>query len=308
MTSLLFGVFGLFATHDLLWFQRSVVGYVRGEFTSSPVASGPHIRRFDTVNVRIHIVVVVTFLVLAATGLPLKFHTAPWAKVVVAVSGIESMRFLHRLAAVLTLAYGIFHVLHLLYRVIAHGERGLFWGANSLVPRPADLADFGRNLRYFLYSGPRPRIDRWAYWEKFDYFAVFWGIPIIGISGLLLWFPAFFTRWLPGWALNVATVVHSDEALLAVGFIFLFHFFHTHLRPESFPMDPVIFTGLMPLERFKEERPREYQRLVDNGELDERLVDAPSASDIRRARVFGLTAVGIGLLLVVGIFWSMLAR
>ena len=57
--------------------------------------------------------------------------------------------------------------------------------------------------------------------------------------------------FLPGWALNAAYIIHSDEALLATGFIFLFHFFHTHLRPEAFPMDPVIFTGSMPLERFK---------------------------------------------------------
>jgi hypothetical protein len=68
---------------------------------------------------------------------------------------------------------------------------------------------------------------------------------------------------LPGWALNAAYVVHSEEALLATGFIFLFHFFHTHLRPESFPLDPVIFTGSQPLERFKDERPLEYQRMVD---------------------------------------------
>ena len=85
---------------------------------------------------------------------------------------------------------------------------------------------------------------------------------MIGVSGLMLWFPDFFTQFLPGWALNAAYIIHSDEALLATGFIFLFHFFHTHLRPESFPMDPVIFTGSMTLERFKEERPFEYQRLV----------------------------------------------
>ena len=71
---------------------------------------------------------------------------------------------------------------------------------------------------------------------------------------------------LPGWALNAAYIVHSDEALLATGFIFLFHFFHTHLRPEAFPMDPVIFTGRMPLERFKDERPLEYERLVAAGQ------------------------------------------
>ncbi|MCX7055116.1 MAG: hypothetical protein NTU56_13090, partial [Proteobacteria bacterium] len=103
--------------------------------------------------------------------------------------------------------------------------------------------------KYFLYQGPRPSLDRWSYWEKFDYLAVFWGVGMIGVSGLMLWYPDFFTKFLPGWALNAAYIIHSDEALLATGFIFLFHFFHTHLRPESFPMDPVIFTGSMPLHR-----------------------------------------------------------
>ena len=123
-------------------------------------------------------------------------------------------------------------------------------------------------MKYFLYLGPRPKFDRFTYWEKFDYLAVFWGVAMIGLSGLMLWFPGFFAKLLPGWVLNAAYIIHSDEALLATGFIFLFHFFHTHLRPEAFPMDPVIFTGSMPLERFKEERPLEYERLVANGQLD----------------------------------------
>jgi cytochrome b subunit of formate dehydrogenase len=307
MTSLLLGVFGFFAVHDLLWLQRALVGWWRGEFESRPVEPGPYVRRFSPVHVRVHVVVVVTFLVLAATGLPLKFHAAGWAQMLSdALGGIEFMRFLHRIAAIATFGYGLFHVGHLAYRAAITREHGLFWGPMSLVPRPADVADLFRNLRYFLYLGDRPRLDRWSYWEKFDYFAVFWGIPIIGISGLVLWFPELVTRWLPGWVLNAGYVVHSDEALLAVGFIFVFHFFHTHLRPESFPMDPVIFTGAMPLARFREERPLEYDRLVAAGELESRIVPPPSEGDLRRARISGTIAVTIGLMLVVAIFWALL--
>ena len=92
-------------------------------------------------------------------------------------------------------------------------------------------------------AGRARSYGRWTYWEKFDYFAVFWGVVVIGSTGLMLWFPEFFTRFLPGWLINVATIIHSDEALLAVGFIFTVHFFNTHFRPEKFPMDTVIFTG-----------------------------------------------------------------
>jgi hypothetical protein len=106
--------------------------------------------------------------------------------------------------------------------------------------------------------------------------------------------------------LNAAYVIHSDEALLATGFIFLFHFFHTHLRPESFPMDTVVFTGRMPLETFEEERPLEYARLVAQGKLEEKLGPPPTAGQFRLAYVFGFTALTVGIVLAVFIFKALL--
>jgi len=123
----------------------------------------------------------------------------------------------------------------------------------------------------------------------------------------VLWFPTAATAVLPGWALNAAYVIHSDEALLATGFIFLFHFFHTHLRPESFPMDTVVFTGRMPLEVFKEERRLEYDRLVAAGKLEERMVPPPSTVQLRVAYVFGTAAVLAGIALAVFIFAALLS-
>ena len=105
---------------------------------------------------------------------------------------------------------------------------------------------------------------------------MFWGIAVIGSTGLSLWFPTFFTRFLPGWFVNVATIIHSDEALLAIGFIFTIHFFNTHLRPEKFPMDIVIFTGRMTVDELKHDKPEEYEELVASGELEKHLVEAVS--------------------------------
>lgn len=177
-----------------------------------------------------------------------------------------------------------------------------------MMPQPKDIADVFANFRYFLYLGKQPEADRWNYIEKFDYLAVFWGVMIIGLSGLMLWLPMFFTSFLPGWTINAAYVVHSDEALLATGFIFVFHFFHTHLRPGSFPMDIVIFTGKMSLDRFKLERPLEYQRLVDNNELQSYLVDPPAPSERRRAYAWGTVFLTVGVLLAVGIIWALLTH
>jgi len=305
MTLLLVGVFGFFGLHDALWLQRGIVGVIRGEYSRAK-NGGPYVRRFSTTQIWVHAIIIVTFLLLAATGLPLKFHESGWASTLAdLLGGPAAARVLHRLAAIATFGYFLFHLGNLIVRSFVHHEKGLFWGWKSMVPRGKDLADIWKNFKYFLYIGKRPKTDHWTYWEKFDYFAVFWGVVIIGTSGLILWFPTLAARLLPGWALNAAYIVHSDEALLAVGFIFIFHFFHTHLRPESFPLDPVIFTGAMPLEKFKEERPLEYERLVAAGKLDEMLVDAPPRGKVRIRYAWGFLALFIGLLLIAAILYSM---
>jgi cytochrome b subunit of formate dehydrogenase len=308
MTALLIGVFGFFGLHHALWLQRSVVGVFRGDVETHP-KQGRYIRRFTRGQVRTHLVMVTTFLVLAATGLPLKFHDTPWAQSIAdLLGGVGTTSLIHRFAAVLTFGYFLVHLGGLFRRVVLRKEPGYFWGWRSMVPRPKDFQDLYANIRYFLYLGPRPKLDRWTYWEKFDYFAVFWGVAIIGVSGLMLWADSLVTRLLPGWTLNVAFLIHSDEALLATGFIFIFHFFHTHLRPESFPLDPVIFTGRMSLQRFKEERPLEYQRLADSGELEKHLVNPPTGEDLRFARAFGFTALTIGLVLAFAILWGLISH
>jgi cytochrome b subunit of formate dehydrogenase len=256
----------------------------------------------------VHLAIVTSFLLLAATGLPLKFAHATWAPTVMSLlGGAETAGWLHRIAGAVTFGYFLWHLGMLGHGLFFRNERGYFWGPRSMVPQPRDIVDFIGMMKYFLYLGPRPKFDRFTYWEKFDYLAVFWGVAIIGVSGLVLWFPTAFTMVLPGWALNAAYVIHSDEALLATGFIFLFHFFHTHLRPEAFPMDTVIFTGCMPLERFKDERPLEYERLMATGKLDEYLVPPPTPQALRRDYVFGFTALAIGIALAIFIFAALLS-
>ncbi len=307
MTALLLGVFGFFGLHDLLWLQRTLVGRLRGEFVAVPKAKGPYVRRFSGMQIALHVTIVTSFLLLAATGLPLKFAAAPWASGLMSVFGSsEAAGVLHRLAGVVTFGYFAWHLGALAYDWIVKKERGYFWGPRSMVPQPRDILDLWAMVKYFLYISPRPKFDRFTYWEKFDYMGVFWGVGVIGVSGLVLWMPTLATTFLPGWALNAAYVIHSDEALLATGFIFLFHFFHTHLRPESFPMDTVVFTGRMPLETLEEERPLEYERLVAQGKLQERMTPAPSPAEFKAAYIFGFAALGVGVLLAIFIFWALL--
>jgi hypothetical protein len=111
-----------------------------------------------------------------------------------------------------------------------------------MMPQPRDLKDFFKQMRWFFGAAERPRFEYFTYWEKFDYWAVLWGTLIMGAAGLLMWFPETASRIVPGWMFNVALFVHGAEATLAIGFIFVIHFFNGHLRPGKFPMDLVIFT------------------------------------------------------------------
>ena len=139
--------------------------------------------------------------------------------------------------------------------------------------------------------------------------AVFWGVIVIGSSGTVLWFPEFYTKLVPGWFINVAQIIHSDEALLAVGFIFTIHFFNTHLRPESFPMDTVIFTGHVELEEYKEDRPREFEELEKSGKLEKVTVKTEfSKKRMRLIKFFGFLFLFTGVMLVVLILYSLLTH
>lgn len=137
---------------------------------------------------------------------------------------------------------------------------------------------------------------------------MFWGIFAIGLSGLILWFPKTFTAFLPGWIINIALIVHSDEALLAAGFIFTFHFFNTHFRIEKFPMDTVIFSGRVSKMEMLHERRRWYDRLVAEGRLDDYRVKDDWEGRKQIAKGMGFLFFGTGLVLLVLIVYAMVSR
>ncbi len=271
--------------------------------------NGKQYRRFSDLHRTLHVLMIISFMGLALTGMTLKFSYTRWAAILSRLlGGFETAGYIHRVAAVLM--FGIFaaHLRDLIQqkRKSSQSWREFVFGPDSLVFNRKDLYELVGNIKWFLNLGPRPEYGRWTYWEKFDYFAVFWGIAVIGSTGLMLWFSVFFTRFLPGWLINVATIIHSDEALLATGFIFTVHFFNTHLRPERFPMDTVIFTGRMPLEELEQDKPAEYKKLLAEGRLAEKLVDPLPPVVIHSIRIFAWTALSIGFGMVVWIVYAML--
>jgi len=273
---------------------------------SSPLAARPvganaapiggrYYRRFTRTERILHALLMISFVGLALSGLPLLFSDESWAATLARMlGGFQAAGLIHRACAFVMLTTFGYHVATVVRRAIVNRDLlGIVWGPDSMVPQPQDGIDIYNNVKWFLGLGPRPQFDRWTYWEKFDYWAVFWGMAIIGGSGLLLWFPVFFAKFLPGWMFNIASLVHGEEALLAVGFIFTIHFFNGHLRPEKFPMDTVIFTGRISEHELREDRAVEYERMVREG----RLAASEAPPPTLESRAFGWFVGGAALLL-----------
>lgn len=307
MTILLVGTFSFFGLHTILWLPRSFQSMAKTKRIHKSTRSQYQYRRFKRFHRQLHFLVIISFLGLAVTGMTLKFSYLGWAQWISGLlGGFESAGYIHRICAVITFFYFFAHIYDLIRtkRQKKKSWKEFLLGPNSMLPNRKDISDFIGTLKWFVGMGRRPRYGRWTYWEKFDYFAVFWGVAVIGFTGLMLWFPEFFTRFLPGWIINVATIIHSDEALLATGFIFTVHFFNTHFRPDKFPMDPVIFTGRVPLEELKEDRPEEFAELTKEKKLRRNLVEPLPEPVVKGLKVFGFAALTVGLILIVLIIYA----
>ncbi|MDR3668658.1 MAG: cytochrome b/b6 domain-containing protein [Ignavibacteriaceae bacterium] len=267
------------------------------------------VQRFSRLNRLLHIIMIISFINLALTGMSLKFSYTGWAVFLSHLfGGFESAGWIHRFSAVIMILVFTMHIIDILRQKKKEKKSWIMmvFDTDSMMFNKKDLHDLIDSIKWFLGKGERPEYGRWTYWEKFDYFAVFWGMIVIGSTGLTLWFPEFFTQFIPGWAINVATIIHSDEALLAVGFIFTIHFFNTHMRPEKFPMDIVIFSGRYPLEEFKMDRPEEYRQLVERGELEKYMVEPYPSIVLRTIKLFGWAALCIGFSIVIWIIYAMI--
>jgi len=309
MINLLVGTFGFFWLHTLLWFyreykerrQRKSQPHVKLDGLPEVPArlQGKHFQRFSGTWRIAHLLFALTLMMLTLTGISLFYPEAPWAKPLInLLGGPKTAGTIHRVNAAIFAGVFFWHLAYVGTNIVRHWRDFRIFGPNSLIPGLQDLQDIVAMFKWFFGLAPRPVFDRWTYWEKFDYWAPFWGVTIIGVSGLMMWVPHITAQYLPGWVFNVATIFHSEEAFLAVVFLFTVHFFNNHFRPDKFPLDRVMFTGTVTLEELKHEHPLQYKRLVESGELERHLVDAPSATLVKASTVLGFTLILIGLTLL----------
>ena len=306
MTLLIVGVFLFFWTHCALWFYREYRDRKEGKtmphvrLADMPHLKGKYFRRFGPWWRLAHLMFALALMTLSLTGMAVFYAQTGWAESVMnLLGGPRVAAIIHRVAAVLILSIFLAQLAYFVIKLAPRWRTFKWFGHTSLVPSLQDLRDIAAMFRWFFGKGPRPVFGRWSYWERFDYWAPFWGLTIVGGSGLMLWFKEATAAVWPGWMFNVAALAHGEEAFLAIVFLFTVHFFNNHFRPDKLPPpDIVMFTGAVSLEEFAREHTIEYEELVRTGQLEKYLVDAPSPQMTLASRILGIVLLACGLMLL----------
>ena len=221
-----------------------------------------NIRRFTLTQRVFHALMAFSFMAQSVTGFARLYGDGAWGERLAGFFGGQAgVLATHKAGGLFMVAVFLGHLVHL---AVTSSSRDVT-GPDSMLPRLRDFTDFFTHVGWMLGRNKHPSLERWAYWEKFDYWAVFWGVAIIGGSGLLLVDPVASARLVPGWWLNIALALHHDEAFLAMGYIFLIHFTVAHLRRTRFPMDMAMVEGCIPMQEVSHERGDWEARLKISG-------------------------------------------
>ena len=270
------------------------------------MAINSYIKRFGRTDRLFHIFLMLTFLIQTITGFGRLLGVTGWGGMIVDfLGGYETSLKIHQTVGIIMTVGFIVHAFYLIRKVNWRDTVGSIFGPDSIVPNFKDAKDMWENTLYIIGIRKQPRFDRWTYWEKFDYWAVFWGMPLLSITGFMLIYPLFTSRFLPGWSLNIASYFHRAEAVLAVSYIFIVHFFINHLKPTGFPMNETMFSGNVTIKHLVEEKPEWAARLKKEGKIEKMNATQPAVWFRVLYYIFGLTAVSMGVyLLICGIWYS----
>jgi len=245
---LIFGVVGAMLVHNLILFFRKVAEHLR--------SAGRPILRMSLAQRWQHAVLATSFMVLAVTGFALKFPDSWVAKLL--GSSELFRRNSHRVAGVVLLVVGAYHIFYILAK---KDGRQL---VRDLFPVPKDITDVLGAVKYlFGLSKEKPKIGRFGYAEKMEYWAVVWGTIIMGVTGLMLWFKMDVTQFLPRWIVDVALTIHYYEAILACLAIIVWHFYHVMFDPDVYPLNLACWDGRVTEHWHHEEHPLDQPSRAD---------------------------------------------
>jgi formate dehydrogenase subunit gamma len=221
--------------------------------------------RFSPLQRIEHLLVMIFFIMLVITGLPQEFFEAPWsAWIITRLGGIDMTRFIHRMFGILFAALVVWHLGRVTLYVLLRKLKP------SIVPTFKDFNDAVGMLKFYMgLSEEHPKFGRYDFRQKFEYWGLVLGGIFMIVSGFVLYFPIFFTKFLPGVIIPVAETVHGYEALLAFLVIIIWHMYGAHFNPDVFPFDPSIFTGKISRERMEKDHPLEYAELIKSWNKNE---------------------------------------
>lgn len=221
-----------------------------------------------TLNQRIqHIVMIISFIPLVITGMPVKFPDAWWSPIIIdLVGGFEMRTQIHHVSGIIMCILGAYHIVYVGYYL--QKTRDL-----SMLPAPKDITDFIQLLKYYFgLSKEPPKYGKFSWKEKFDYWGAYWGMVIMCFSGIVLLYPFLAMKYIPLAYVQLALLVHTDEALLAALAIFIWHFWNVHLNPDVFPISTHFLTGTLSEEKMKHEHPLEYEEIMSGKETETKVI------------------------------------
>ena len=250
---LIVAVIGGMVLHNLIIYSS----YVRAKIRALKLSRT--IQRFTRQWVLQHVLMFLSFTALVITGFALKFPEADWARLLTHLGMTEYSRgLIHRVAAVVMLGAGLYHLLWLAFAKSAKGE------FKALLPGINDVRHFIINMKFHLgLSKERPNFARYGYVEKAEYWALAWGTVIMALTGFVLWFPVTATQLLPVWIIKVSETIHYYEAWLAMLAILLYHMFFAIFHPADYPINLAGFTGKITEEEAEERFPAWYEEVKE---------------------------------------------
>jgi cytochrome b subunit of formate dehydrogenase len=237
--------------------MRRILARLRREKLPKPET----VTRFSPVERLEHLGSMLTFLTLVITGLPQTRPDLGAARAIIDFfGGIGSTRIIHRTAGVLFVALMLAHVTRAVVKAVREHR------LPAMVPTRKDFEDVLQTFRHYLFGAPRPRVGKFDFSEKFEYWGLFLGGIVMSMTGTFLIFPELVSQYLPGIILAVMRLMHGLEGTFAVMVVILWHSYGVIFRPEVFPLDTSIFTGKMDVHRLKHEHELEYDRLFPEEE------------------------------------------
>ena len=247
-------VIGGMVVHNLI-----IMNYYMIKRRKEQEGEGETVVRFTTNEVFQHLALTVSFILLVITGFALRFPEAWWVQWLAAVGMNESVRGdIHRVSGVVLILVSLYHAWYVFATRRGQDE------IKALLPTWRDVVDVIHNIRYYTFTRKKKvKFGRYDYSQKAEYWALVWGTLVMAVTGLILWFPVFTTRFLPALTVPAAQTIHYYEAWLATLAIVVWHFFFVIFHPEEYPMSWTWLTGKATKKFVKDHHTRWYEEEIE---------------------------------------------